>query len=178
MEANLNPIFDEFLGELVRHRVRFLVVGAYAVALHGKPRATRDIDIWVEPSAENAARVVSALTAFGYPAYASVTVQFETLERMIQLGVPPNQIDVMTSVSGVAFADAWKRRVTVDVSGKPIAFLSLVDLRVNKRASGRPKDLFDLALLDELPTVAKKPARKPKAVAPLAKTTPKKKARR
>lgn len=94
-----DPLFAEFLSALVQRKVRFLIVGAYALAAHGRPRTTDDFDVWVEPTLANARRVVAALSDFGYPAYRKHVTEFTTLDRMTHLGTRPFQIDVMTSIS-------------------------------------------------------------------------------
>lgn len=142
--------WSEFISLLSAHGVKYLVVGAHALAAHGRPRATGDIDFWVEPSRENAQRLCAALGEFGFTALAQQVDEFATLERMATLGVPPLRIDVMTSVDGVQFSEAWTGRLTADVSGVEMHFLGLTELRANKVASGRPKDLADVALIDEL----------------------------
>ena len=142
--------WKEFISLLSAHGVRYLVVGAHALAAHGRPRATGDIDFWVEPSRENAQRVCAALGAFGFAALAQQIEEFSMPERMATLGVPPLRIDVMTSVDGVQFSEAWSRRLTAPVDGEEIHFLGLEHIRANKVASGRPKDLADVALIDEL----------------------------
>ena len=145
-----NPVFKEFLSTCVSRRVRFLVVGAHALAAHGRPRYTEDLDIWVEPTAANARRVVDALRDFGFPSYALHVREFMTEDRMTHLGTPPLRIDVMTSISGVAFQAAWKRRLRAKIDDLPLSFLGRADFVTNKVASARPKDLADLALLAEL----------------------------
>lgn len=142
--------------------MRFLVVGGHALAAHGRPRYTDDLDIWVEPTAANARRVVDALRDFGYPGYALHAREFMTKDRMTHLGKAPLRIDVMTSISGVAFAGAWKRRVRTSIDGVPLAFLGRADFIANKVASARPKDLADLALLAELDTPGR--SAKPKRI--------------
>lgn len=142
--------WKEFISLLSAHGVRYLVVGAHALAAHGRPRATGDIDFWVEPSLENARRVCAALGEFGFTGLAQQIEEFSIPERMATLGVPPLRIDVMTSVDGVQFSEAWSGRLTAHVDGEEIHFLGLEHLRANKVASGRPKDLADVALIDEL----------------------------
>ena len=142
----------ELLSELATAEVRFLVVGAHALAVHGIPRGTQDLDVWIERSAENAARAWRALAAFGAP-LESIDVSRTDLEQpnvVVQLGLPPNRIDLMTGISGVAeFSEAWSRRVESPVRGRSIPFLGRADLIANKRSSGRPKDLADVAALEE-----------------------------
>lgn len=140
----------EFISLLSAHGVRYLVVGAHALAAHGRPRATGDIDFWVEPSRENAQRVCAALGEFGFTELAQQIEAFSIPERMATLGVPPLRIDVMTSVDGVQFSEAWSGRLTAHVDGEEMHFLGLQHLRASKLASGRPKDLADVALIDEL----------------------------
>jgi hypothetical protein len=145
----LNPDFLDFLRCLIEAGARFLVVGAHAMAVHGVPRATGDIDIWVGSDPDNAGRVWEAVLRFGVPA-ADLGVSradLETPDKVIQIGVPPRRIDLLTSVSGLVFESAWTNRTTYSTDGVDVPFLSRADLVRNKRASGRPKDLVDL---DEL----------------------------
>ena len=125
-------------------------MGAHALAAHGRPRATGDIDFWVEPTIENAGRLGKVLSAFGFPALAAQSSEFAQQERMATLGRPPLRIDVMTSIDGADFPNAWSQRPTSEVEGQTMHFLDLATLRANKVASGRPKDLADVALIDEL----------------------------
>ena len=129
-------------------RVEYLLVGGYAVGFHGYARATGDIDVWVRQSPENAGRLVAALRAFGFDVPDLVPDLFLVDGRIVRMGLPPNRVEVMTSVSGLAFEDAWARRETSDWDGLAVPVVGLADLRVNKTASGRAKDLADL---DELP---------------------------
>jgi hypothetical protein len=142
--------WNEFLSVLKRHGVRFLLVGAHAVAAHGRPRFTQDLDILVEPTPVNARRVAAAIHEFGFPETARDWRWFAKPYHITMIGRLPNRIDVLTSISGVSFREAWKHRIEAASRIGPIAALGLAQLRANKRASGRPKDLLDLALLDEL----------------------------
>jgi hypothetical protein len=151
----MNEDFLALLNTLVRRDVRFLVVGAYAVAVHGVPRATADMDVWIEPNAANAARAWAALLEFGAPLTNMKESDLAVDDTVYQIGVAPRRIDVQTSVTGVAFEQAWPRRVTVEISGTPVPFLGRDDLLANKRASGRPKDLFDIAYLERRGTKRK-----------------------
>jgi hypothetical protein len=146
----LPPDWSEFLSALKRHGVRFLLVGAHALAAHGRPRATQDLDVLVAPTAANARRVVAALAEFGFAEFAADWRWFTKPYRVTMLGRIPLRIDVLTGISGVSFAVAWKNRITMATEIGDVAVLGLADLRANKRAAGRPKDLLDLALLDEL----------------------------
>ena len=132
------------------HRVAYLVVGAHALAVAGRPRATQDLDIFVDPGPENAARLGDALRAFGFPALADEAHRFAQPDRMATLGSPPLQIDVMTSITGLTFEEAWAGRVVARMGDVDVPFLGPDGLRRNKRASGRPKDIADLALLAEI----------------------------
>jgi Nucleotidyl transferase of unknown function (DUF2204) len=147
--VTFHPVFSEFLSTLVSHRVRFLVVGAHALAVHGRPRYTDDLDVWVEPTAANAQRVVQALEAFGYEGYGLHAAEFATPDRMTHLGKPPLRIDIMTSVTGVRFREAWAHRVRANIEGMAICFLGRDQLIKNKASAARAKDLADLALLEE-----------------------------
>jgi hypothetical protein len=150
----LNEDFLDLLRELLDSGVRFMVVGAHALAVHGVPRATGDLDVWIEMSPSNAARVWRALVAFGAPVE-SVGLSEQDLcqpDRVIQIGLPPRRIDVMTEISGVAFADAWADRVTHELNDMSIPFIGRAHLVANKRATGRTRDLADLEDLDGLPT--------------------------
>ena len=146
----LPPDWSEFLSALKRHGVRFLLVGAHALAAHGRPRATQDLDVLVAPTAANARRVAAALAEFGFAELAADWRWFTKPYRVTMLGRIPLRIDVLTGISGVSFAVAWKNRITMPTEIGDIPVLGLADLRTNKRAAGRPKDLLDLALLDEL----------------------------
>ena len=143
------PDWKEFISLLSRHRVRFLLIGAHALAIHGRPRATLDLDVFVEPSARNARRVGAALADFGFTASAEQWRHLAIPDRMMRLGREPLQIDILNEISGVRFETAWKNRASGTFAGMRINVLGLADYRRNKRASGRPKDLLDLALLDE-----------------------------
>jgi hypothetical protein len=129
--------------------VEYLLVGGYAVIYHGRPRATGDIDVWVRQSPDNAERLVRALRRFGFDAPGLAPDAFLGDGRIVRMGLPPNRVEVLTSVSGVTFDDAWVDRVTSDWDGVPVPTISLRHLRRNKRTSGRPKDLADLVELPD-----------------------------
>ncbi len=144
--------FRDLLVELVDAGARFLVVGGYAVAVHGHPRATKDIDVWVEPSAANATRVYAALARFGAPvAQFEITADdFETYDGVLQLGVAPVRIDILTRIGGVGFADAWEERTELEVEGRKVPVLGLRALIKNKRFVGRIQDLADVEALERI----------------------------
>lgn len=140
--------FKEFIASLNEHGVEYLVVGGYAVGLHGYPRYTGDLDVWVRASDENATRLLAALDHFGFSGAGIVREDFTSADRVIQLGRPPFRIDLMTSIDGVHFDDCYRNRVAIEYEGVQTMFIGLADLKTNKRASGRPKDRIDLDELD------------------------------
>ena len=148
----MNDDWAEFIQSLIGADARFLVIGAHALAVHGVPRATQDLDLWIGRDAGNVRRVVKALAAFGAP-FDALEISAADLERdnqVIQLGDPPNRIDVLTSISGVPdFTAAWQRRIEQPLRGQLVPFISRADLIATKKASGRKKDLGDLELLGE-----------------------------
>ena len=144
--TRIPPDFKEFLKLLAAHRARFLLIGGYAVNAFGYVRNTVDMDIWVAGDAVNVERVMSAIRAFGF-ADATADLLHEP-DAMIRMGVPPLRIEVLKSISGVEFEDCWPRRVFVHDEELDVPMISLADLRRNKQASGRTKDLVDL---EELP---------------------------
>lgn len=143
--------FRDLLAALHTAGVRFLVVGAHALAAHGVPRVTGDLDLWVEATNANAARVASALTRFGAPleALGVRPGDFVVPEQVIQIGLPPYRVDLLTSISGVAFPEAWDDRLDGTLFGVPVSFLGRRAFVKNKRAVGRPKDLEDIRALGE-----------------------------
>ena len=144
----LDPNFSEFIGWLHARDARFLVVGGYAVAVHGHPRYTADLDVWLLIDEANAHAVLGALEDFGFGGLGLTTEDFLTEGHVVQLGYPPVRIDLLTSIEGVDFAEAYERRVEVRLSGVRVPFISLADLRANKAAAGRLQDLADLEALE------------------------------
>ena len=140
----LNQDFKEFIESLNDNRVRYLVVGGYAVALHGYPRYTKDIDIWVEMTAENASNILKALHQFGFGSLGVNEADFVIPNQMLQLGYPPGRIDILTTLPGVEFAECYPTRMVVDIDGVSVNFIDLEHLKKNKRATGRHQDLADL----------------------------------
>ena len=143
----LNPDFKEMLSCLKDEKAEFLVVGAYALAAHGFPRATGDLDIWVRNSSENAQRVMQALLKFGAPSSHLSVDDFTAPDIVVQLGVEPSRIDLLTGIDGVSFVEAWQSRVTITISDLEIDVLSKEHLLKNKIAAGREKDQGDIAWL-------------------------------
>lgn len=146
----MNRDFAEMLRLLAAENVDFLVVGGYAVAGHGVPRATGDIDLWVRPTEANALRLWRALAAFGAPRSRLSPKSFTEPDVVYQIGLPPNRIDFLTSIDGVEFDVAWPERVRCNVDDVEFSLLSLKHLLANKRATGRPQDLADVARLMEI----------------------------
>jgi len=139
--------FKEFLQLLNDQQVEYLLVGGYAVAYYGYPRATGDIDFWLAVEPINAARVVAVLNTFGFGSSGVTPDIFLQDNKIIQMGVPPMRIDLFTTLSGVTFVDCFARRVQDVIDGVTVNIISLADLKTNKQASGRLKDLNDLAQL-------------------------------
>lgn len=146
----MNRDFFEMLSTLSDEEVEYLVVGAYAVAAHGLPRATGDIDLWVRSTPENAARLWRALDRFGAPRSRLTPETFTQPDVVYQIGLPPNRIDFLTTIDGVEFDEAWRERVECVVENVSFQMLSKRHLLANKRATGRPQDLADVARLEKL----------------------------
>ena len=142
----LNSDFKEFAELLNANAVEYLVVGGYALAAHGHPRYTGDIDFWVSPAPANIERLLAVLQAFGFGSLGLAASDFDA-DTVIQLGQPPRRIDLLTSIDGVDFANCWARRETVALGGLVLQLIGLDDFKANKRAAGRLKDLADLEAL-------------------------------
>lgn len=149
-ERILNPDYRDMVECLVREGVDFMLVGGYAVALHGWPRTTFDIDFWIMANPENAKAVMRAITSFGAPLMGLTEADFYRPGMVFQIGTEPQRIDIISAVDGLDYADASLRAVTMNVDGLEIKVVSLDDLIVNKRASGRPKDIADAVMLEKL----------------------------
>ena len=147
----MNEDFLDLLSALNDAEVRFLVVGAYAVGVHGRPRATKDLDVWVEASAENARRVIAALRKFGAPLGDLTEADFETPGTGFKMGVPPCRIDVLTQLSGLAFEEAWPSRVDATFGDSVrCGVIGLEHLIANTRAAARPQDIADVSALERI----------------------------
>ena len=136
------------LSALCEEKADFLIVGAYALAAHGHPRATGDIDIWIQASEENAKRVWRALMRFGCPLFDLKLDDLKTPDLIFQIGVEPRRIDIVTSITGVEFDEAWPDRKEIEIEGLKIAAIGRSHLLKNKKAVGRPQDLADVAWLE------------------------------
>lgn len=136
--------FKDFLRLLNSHEVKYLLIGGFAVGYHGYPRATGDMDVWIEVSPENAKKMVRVLKSFGFDVPGLNPGVFLENRQVIRMGVPPLRIEVITDISGVEFERCFERRVTDSLDGIPVSIIGIEDLKMNKKASGRTKDLNDL----------------------------------
>lgn len=146
---DLAPDFNEFCALLREHDVEFVIVGAYALAFHGAPRFTGDLDILIRPSPENATRLVRAIAAFGFPPPPLLPAEIIAPTRLIEMGVAPVQIHLMSAIDGVSWEEVWKTRVEGPFGAHTVPFIGRDAFLRNKRASGRPKDLADVEALRE-----------------------------
>ena len=146
----LNEDYKDMLHALSAENVRYILVGAYALAAHGYPRATMDMDIWVMPSPQNAEAVLRALHRFGAPLHHLTKDDLEMEGTVFQIGVAPRRIDLITAASGLHFEEAFQNSITINIEGIEIHIPSVEDLIINKEASGRTKDLADVEVLKSL----------------------------
>jgi hypothetical protein len=160
VKIEFGPDWSEFLTLLISHRVRFVLVGGHAVAGHGEPRLTEDLDVFVQATEINARKLRRVLMQFGFGDSAPSVEQLALPDKIWMLGRKPWRIDILTSIDGVTFADAWRGRVRAGFGPSPLPVIGLRELLRNKRASGRPKDIADVARLEEL--ARKRPVRKAK----------------
>lgn len=144
----LSRDFRELLECFARHEVRFLIVGSWALAAHGHPRMTKDLDIWVLADSANADAVIEALVDFGFGDLDLTAEDFLESDMVVQLGYPPNRVDLLTSPDGVDFESCWADRLDVTMDGLDVPFIGLEGLKQNKRSSGRPQDLVDIQILE------------------------------
>lgn len=143
----LNEDYKEMLQILLDNEIKFLIVGAYAMAAYGYPRATGDFDVWVESSSENSRRLFRSLSQFGAPVTRITEYTFTETGVVFQIGIAPRRIDILTSIDGVDFKQAWESRKEIEVENLPLPFISKNDLIINKESTGREKDKLDAALL-------------------------------
>lgn len=146
----MDPDLIDLLRAFASTDVRFMVVGGYAVGVHGHVRATKDLDVWVEASPQNAPRVIRALQAFGAPLAGLTEAELRAPGKGLMIGVPPRRIDVITKIDGVTFEAAWPGHIEARFSDVLAPVIGRVDLLANKRASGRPQDLADVAALEQI----------------------------
>ncbi|MBW3624378.1 MAG: hypothetical protein KY468_13300 [Armatimonadetes bacterium] len=141
--------FKEFISLLNAHQVKYPVVGGFAVAFHGYPRMTGDIDFLIEASEENVRKLEGVLGDFGFGGLGLTYEDFISTDTVMQLGYPPHRIDLMTSITGISFMDAWEGKVTLEVEGEPLYFIGKESLLANKAATDRLKDRADLEFLSD-----------------------------
>ena len=145
----LSRDFREFIASLNENGVKYLVVGGYAVALHGYPRYTKDLDIWIKRSEDNAGRIIQALEDFGFGSLSLYPSDFLARDQIIQLGYPPNRIDILTTLKDLEFDECYESRVQIEIQGVELFFVDIENLKRNKRATGRSQDLADAENLSE-----------------------------
>ena len=146
----LSPDFKEFIKLLNVHSVKYLIVGGYALAFHGHPRYTKDIDIWIESSMDNAHKLLKVLTDFGFESIQLSATDFIAADNVIQLGFPPNRIDILTSVDGITFEESVLQAIIIQIDDVAINLIGIQELITNKTASGRLQDLADVEKLKEI----------------------------
>lgn len=146
----LNKDFKEFAELLNANGVEYLIVGGYALMVHGYPRFTGDIDFWIDPGTRNVRALLQALAQFGFDSVGLTEADFLRPDAVIQLGYPPARIDLMTAIDGVEFGEAFAHRAVVAVQGVELSFISRADLIRNKASTGRPKDLSDVQALRDV----------------------------
>ena len=153
----MNDDFLDLLSALLDAKARFLIVGAYAVGVHARPSATKDLDVWVEASPENSGRVIQALKAFGAPVDNLDDDDFARPGTGFMMGAPPNRIDILTEISGVTFEEAWPNQVAAGVGRNlQCPFIGMTDLIRNKRAAARQQDLVDVTILERIASRSKR----------------------
>jgi len=144
----VNRDYRDLFAEFNAQKVEFLIVGAYALAVHGHVRATKDLDVWIRPTPDNAERTFQAVVAFGGPIENLSALDFTRVGTIVQLGVAPTRIDILTRVAGLDFAAAWERRIEAKYGEQKVCVLSREDLIASKRAAARPQDLADLSAIE------------------------------
>lgn len=146
----MNSDFKELLDALHEAEVRYLVVGGYAVIYHSRPRFTKDLDLWIEPSSENARRLMHAFQLFGLPLIDIEEADFAEERTQYMIGIPPTAIDFLTSLGSLSFEECWNKRVNDEVEGTPIIYMGKMDLIAAKTEAARPEDLVDVRNLSML----------------------------
>lgn len=136
--------FREFVQLLIKNKAEYLVVGGYAVSIHGHPRYTGDLDIWLNPTIENAKKILASVNEFGFASFKLTEDDFTKEGNVVQLGYPPLRIDLLTNIDGVSFTECYNNRKEVNIEGLTVNFIGYADLLKNKKESGRLRDLDDL----------------------------------
>lgn len=144
---SVNPDFRDLFAALNEASAEFLIVGGYALAVHGAPRFTKDLDIWIKANPDNAQRVWQALDKFGAPFGDLTILDLSTPGIVFQMGLPPNRIDILTAIDGVEFQVAWERKVSSAYGDQPVMVIGIEELILNKEATGRPQDALDAQTL-------------------------------
>ena len=147
----VNPDFRDLIAALNEAGAEFMLIGGHAIAFHVAPRFTKDFDVWVRATTENAHRVMAALVAFGAPLTGISVTDFATSDTVFMMGVPPNRIDVLTSIDAVSFDEAWPARIETTYADQRLFVISRAHLLTNKLACGRPQDLLDAEALRDSP---------------------------
>lgn len=142
--------FIDFIELLNQHGVKYMVIGAHALAYHGRPRHTGDLDVWIKPSNENASRMMAVLNDFGFGSLGITEPDFLKENYVTQLGYPPLRIDLLNTISGVGFDEAYENKVDAEVDGLRVSFINVNEFIKNKEATGRNKDLGDIAALKNI----------------------------
>lgn len=145
----VQPDFRDLLGLFNVHKVEYMIVGAYALAFHGVPRFTGDLDIFIKPDSENARRILEALDEFGFKSVGLTLEDFQSADKVVQLGVPPVRVDIMTSLTGVSWEEALSGRAEGKYGDTPVYYIGREQFIANKRALGRKRDFADLEALGE-----------------------------
>ncbi|MBX7225529.1 MAG: hypothetical protein K1X55_05830 [Chitinophagales bacterium] len=140
----LSQDFKEFVELLIQHQVEYIIVGGYAVGIHGYPRYTGDLDIWLNPTKENATKILVCVNAFGFASFNLSIEDFTKIGNIIQLGYPPLRIDLLTEIDGVTFTECYQNKIEVEIDDLVINFIGYHDLIQNKLSTGRLKDLGDI----------------------------------
>ncbi|MHB8206573.1 nucleotidyltransferase [Mucilaginibacter sp.] len=146
----LDKDFEDFVFLLNKYDVNYMIIGGYALAFHGRPRHTGDLDIWIDISEENAQKMFSAINEFGLESLGLTTEDFLEKGIITQIGYPPLRIDILNEIDGVEFNEAYQNKLIIDIDGLPISYISLDDLIKNKQVSGRQRDLSDVSELNKL----------------------------
>jgi len=136
--------FKEFIQLLIKNKAEYLIVGGYAVGIHGYPRYTGDLDIWLNPTAENADLILKSVNEFGFSSFKLTQEDFIKPGNVVQLGYPPLRIDLLTEIDGVTFSECFENRKMDTIDGLTVNFIGYSDLLKNKKESGRPKDIGDI----------------------------------
>lgn len=144
-----NPDFKEFVQLLVKNQVEYLVVGGYAVSIHGYPRYTGDLDVWINPTKSNAEKVLTSIHEFGFTSYDLTEKDFTKEYGIVQLGYPPLRIDIINNLDGVNFEECFQKKSIIEIDDLPVNFISLEDLIINKKTTARPRDIDDVENLSK-----------------------------